>query len=68
MIDRSTISRIMSQTGISIVAGAIDGDQRALLRFAEACFEAGCQYTTDSIIEEVRERLDCDIGAASSTM
>lgn len=60
MIDNSTITRLMTQAGITITAGTIDGDKFALERFARACFEEGRQYAADRIIEEVRERFDAE--------
>ena len=60
MIDRSTIARLTRQAGITITAGAIDGDLQALERFARACFDEGRQYAADRIAEEVRERFNAE--------
>lgn len=59
MIDSSTVKRLMAQTGITIVGGAVDADEQALERFARACFEAGRQREADRV-SEIRERFDAE--------
>ena len=52
MIDNSTITRLMTQAGITITA-----DKFALERFARACFQAGQQHEAERI-SQIRERFD----------
>ena len=59
MIDNSTITRLMTQAGITITAGTIDGDKFALERFAQACFLAGQQHEAERI-SQIRERFDAE--------
>lgn len=59
MIDNSTITRLMTQAGITITAGTIDGDKFALERFARACFLAGQQHEAERI-SQIRERFDAE--------
>lgn len=59
MINNSTIRRLMAQTGITIVGGAVDADEQSLERFALACFEAGSQHEAERV-SEIRERFDAE--------